>query len=274
MTTILNNPKSKRVSKAVEGIVFDIETQHIIPRVMRSEHAINDQDDRLAILKSLHLSIAVTWDKNRGFRVWKENQVDELVNYLSSFPYIVGANLMGFDYPVLEYYVPKIRSRLGRKTIDILTHARWGLVLRRIDNELTEAEILYGESEEWRDYLDLLNRKLNFYGLSVNKKHKFIPSASSLRFSLEFSISLNNLAIATLQKSKLGKSVSAPKLFETGKLKELISYCKKDVALTRDIFAYGIRKGYVKNDHCPDNLPVWWSELVDYVVDPRIWTVF
>ena len=80
-----------------EGVVFDLETQSM------------KQEDSYPLM-----SIAVTWDKKEGFCVWNEKDINKLVDYISRFPYIIGANLMGFDYQVLENYVPKVRSKLGR----------------------------------------------------------------------------------------------------------------------------------------------------------------
>ncbi len=221
------------------------------------------------------MSIAVTWDRKQGFRVWKEKDINKLVKYISKFPYIVGANLMGFDYQVLENYVPKVRSSLGRKTIDILTHARWGSVVRDIEDIFDMLSIQFeGEPEsdhEWHDYFQLLRTKIMCYGLTLDKKYRFVPDMNhNVRFSNEVGISLANLASVTLGKKKRGKSVGAPELFRSGKYKELISYCKSDVLLTRNIFIYGVRKGFVKNRGFTYNLPVWWKELVKHLVDKPV----
>lgn len=247
----MNRIKNNR--RNFEGIVFDLETQDM------------KQDDSYPLM-----SIAVTWDKKQGFRTWRERDVKRLINYISKFPYVVGANLMGFDYRVLENYVPKVRSSLGRKTIDILTHARWGSVIQDIQEALNRLLIEFeGEPEskdEWKTYFDRLRNKIMCYGLTLDEKYRFVPDMKNKsRISREVGISLSNLASSTLQKRKKGKSSSAPELYRSGKHKELISYCKNDVLLTRDIFIYGIRNGYVSSKRIGYILPVWWIELVQYL---------
>ncbi len=219
-------------SKALnfEGIVFDLETQS-----MR-------QEDSFPLM-----SIAVTWDKKKGFCAWKEKDVNELVKYISEFPYIIGANLMGFDYQVLENYVPSVRSKLGRKTIDILTHARWGHVLKEIEEIFSMLDSMFGgyleSKDEKNNYARILKGKISFFGLTLDKSLSFVPDIKhDFGFQYEVGISLGNLAVGTLQKKKLGKSASAPKLFQSDKYKELIRYCKQDVLLTRNIFNYGFAK--------------------------------
>ena len=236
-----------------EGIVFDLETQDM------------KQDDSYPLM-----SIAVTWDKKQGFRTWEEKDVKKLVRYIFKFPYVVGANLMGFDYQVLENYVPKVRSSLGRKTIDILTHARWGSVVQEIEDIFNTLAFEFGDPEsksEWHSYIDRLKRGIMFYGLTLDKKYRIIPNKKyKFRRQRVFGVSLPNLAFSTLQKKKKGKSASAPELYRLGKYKELTSYCKGDVLLTRDIFIYGISNGFVKNKGFAYKLPVWWREVASYLV--------
>lgn len=237
-----------------KGIVFDLETQSLIK-----------PDNPFPLM-----SVAVTWDKRQRFRVWKEKDVNKLVKYISEYPYVVGANLMGFDYQVLENYVSNVRSSLGRKTIDLLTHARWGSVIQDIQEALDRLHIEFeGEPEskgEWKTYFERLRNKIMCYGLALDEKYRFVPDMKNKsRISHEVGISLSNLASSTLQKGKKEKSASAPELYRLGKHKELISYCKNDVLLTRDIFIYGTRNGYVKSKRIGYSLPVWWIELAQYL---------
>lgn len=247
----MNRIKNNR--RNFEGIVFDLETQDM------------KQDDSYPLM-----SIAVTWDKKQGFRIWHERDIKRLINYISKFPYVVGANLMGFDYRVLENYVPKVRSSFGRKTIDVLAHARWGSVVQDFENELDQLAFDFeGDPEsdaEWKSYFDRLRRRIMFYGLTLDKNYRFIPNMKyKFEFSRQVGVSLKNLALGTVNKKKKGKSANAPKLYHMGKFKELISYCKNDVLLTRNIFIYGTRNGYVNSKGVGEKIPVWWGELARYL---------
>ena len=58
-------------------------------------------------------------------------------------------------------------------------------------------------------------------------------------------LGLNDVASATLGKKKSGHGLQAIELYKEGKLDELRRYCLDDVALTRDLFNYGIEKGEI-----------------------------
>lgn len=236
-----------------EGVVFDLETQEL------------KRDDSYPLM-----SIAVTWDKKKKFCIWNEGEVVDLFKYLSRFPYIVGSNLTNFDYQVLENYLPYVRSKLGRKTIDILAHARWGYVLNSLEQNLSLLHIMF-EGELGEAYFNQLKSNLMIYGLTLDKQLQIVAdNRYKHSFRGEIGISLGNLSWKTLGKKKAGKGKSAPKLYQSENFKELIRYCKQDVLLTRDVFIYGIRNGYVKNSGFQSNLPVWWRELAEYLSNKPI----
>jgi DEAD/DEAH box helicase domain-containing protein len=62
---------------------------------------------------------------------------------------------------------------------------------------------------------------------------------------LGFRLKLDNLAQATIGRTKIGDGLDAPKWFREGKLDLLEKYCKEDVALTRDLFQFGAKNGYL-----------------------------
>jgi DEAD/DEAH box helicase domain-containing protein len=66
------------------------------------------------------LAVAVTWCEAEGFRDWFEPEAAALVEYLAGFEQVVGFNVLGFDYRVLEAYQPAVWSLLERKTLDLL----------------------------------------------------------------------------------------------------------------------------------------------------------
>lgn len=72
-------------------------------------------------------------------------------------------------------------------------------------------------------------------------------------------VSLNAIAKATLNETKLGKSVDAPAMSSSGKLQELANYCQQDVTLLKQIYEFGCKKGYTRiKDY---EVPVRWLQL-------------
>ncbi len=62
---------------------------------------------------------------------------------------------------------------------------------------------------------------------------------------LGYRISLDNLAQATLDAEKSADGLQALEWWKEGRIDEIISYCTKDVVLTRDIFIHGRENGFL-----------------------------
>lgn len=62
---------------------------------------------------------------------------------------------------------------------------------------------------------------------------------------LGFRLSLDTLASATLNAEKLADGVQAVRWFKAGEMAKLLEYCRKDVALTQQLFLYGKQHGYL-----------------------------
>lgn len=67
-----------------------------------------------------------------------------------------------------------------------------------------------------------------------------------LQRQLGFRPKLDDLAAATLGRRKTGDGLEAIRLYRAGKLAELAAYCLDDVRITRDLYEYGVRHGFVK----------------------------
>jgi DEAD/DEAH box helicase domain-containing protein len=79
---------------------------------------------------------------------------------------------------------------------------------------------------------------------------------------LNFRLSLQALAEACLGQSKSADGLLAVEWWRQGRLKELAAYCEQDVALTRDLFCFGQKEGYLlyqRTDGARLRIPVDWS---------------
>ncbi|MDR2801443.1 MAG: DEAD/DEAH box helicase [Desulfovibrio sp.] len=68
---------------------------------------------------------------------------------------------------------------------------------------------------------------------------------SEIYEQLSYRISLDNLAGATLNSSKSADGLMALKWWKEGRFAEIEEYCRKDVALTRDLYLFGLDSGYL-----------------------------
>jgi len=83
----------------MNNIFFDIESQNLFSDVGGREH-----------IDKLLVACAVTWSTaTNDFHVYWEKDVAALVDELKSAEKVIGFNLRGFDYLVLQPYVPNFR---------------------------------------------------------------------------------------------------------------------------------------------------------------------
>jgi DEAD/DEAH box helicase domain-containing protein len=74
-------------------------------------------------------------------------------------------------------------------------------------------------------------------------------------------LSLDHLAQFTLGKKKSGSGMDAPMWFKEGRFDLLEKYCRDDVIITRDLYQFGIDKGYLlyqKRNGQKTKIPVSW----------------
>jgi DEAD/DEAH box helicase domain-containing protein len=171
-------------------VVFDIETRT----------PINHKEDK----GQLRVSVVVAYFyKDDSYKFYNENNILELIEELQKADLVVGFNLKGFDYPVLEKYASKPLDNLP--TLDILE------------------EIYYS------------------YGRRIK---------------------LDNIAQATLGSQKTANGLMAVKYWKQGRINELIEYCRHDVELTKQLYDYGVKTGYLLNDNFGklERIPVAWGK--------------
>ena len=78
---------------------------------------------------------------------------------------------------------------------------------------------------------------------------------------LGYRVSLNQIAKSTLKIEKSGNGLLSLQWFKEGKMAQIIEYCIKDVEITRDVFLYGLKNGYLdfeKNGQSV-RLPIKWD---------------
>src|SRR3989338_9232767 len=78
---------------------------------------------------------------------------------------------------------------------------------------------------------------------------------------LGYRVSLNQIAKSTLKIEKSGNGLLSLQWFKEGKMAQIIEYCIKDVEITRDVFLYGLKNGYLdfeKNGQSV-RLPINWD---------------
>jgi DEAD/DEAH box helicase domain-containing protein len=80
---------------------------------------------------------------------------------------------------------------------------------------------------------------------------------------LGFRLGLDHLATETLDHGKTADGLQALEWFKQGEMKKLTEYCRQDVAVTRDLFQYGLEKGHLiyktKKDDRRVRLRVDWN---------------
>lgn len=144
----------------------------------------------------MKLAVGVVWDSlEQRFFVYREADAKDLTEKLKSADVVVGFNVVGFDYTVLQPY----------SSFDL--------------HEITTFDML----------LDI--KKL-----------------------LGFRLSLNHLAEHTLSAKKSADGLLSLQWFKEGKIDKIIEYCKMDVEITRDLFLFGEKHGFVKYQSKSGNL--------------------
>lgn len=188
------NEEPVEVNTGPRVVYFDLETQKSASEVggWGNSHL-------------MKLSVGVVWDSKAGnYFTYLENDAPKLVEKLKSADLVVGFNVIGFDYSVLQPY----------STFDL--------------HEINTFDML----------------------VDVHKK-------------LGFRLSLNHIAQHTLKAEKSADGLLALQWFKEGKMDKIIEYCIKDVEITRDLFLFGEKNGYIfyeGRDKSIQKLSVDWKQ--------------
>jgi DEAD/DEAH box helicase domain-containing protein len=125
-------------------------------------------------------------------------------------------------------------------------------------NHLQRADLVVGFNVRQFDY-----RVLSAY---TGRPLDSIPTFDILEDiyrRLGFRLSLDHLASETLSHAKTADGLQAVQWFRQGHIKKLTDYCRNDVAITRDLFLYGMEKAHLvyreKQRNQRVRLPVDWN---------------
>jgi len=77
------------------------------------------------------------------------------------------------------------------------------------------------------------------------KKLPTLDILEEIKNRLGYRLSLNHLAKITLGVEKSADGLQALEWWRQGRLRDLVDYCRKDVSITKDLFLYGKKMGYL-----------------------------
>lgn len=87
---------------------------------------------------------------------------------------------------------------------------------------------------------------LEHYGPFDLEKINTFDMLVDVKNILNFRLGLNHLAQHTLNAEKSADGLISIQWYKEGKMDKIIEYCKQDVAITRDLFLFGEKEGFLK----------------------------
>jgi len=130
--------------------------------------------------------------------------------------------------------------------------------LERLCRRLQELDLVVGFNLKRFDY-----RVLQPYAPVPLGRLPTLDILEDLTYILGFRLPLSHLTEKTLGEKKTGDGLLALELYRAGRWEELEAYCRQDVMLTRRLFEFGARQGYLIYQHRQGLLvrvPVEWHE--------------
>ncbi|MBD5607290.1 MAG: DUF1998 domain-containing protein, partial [Desulfovibrio sp.] len=108
---------------------------------------------------------------------------------------------------------------------------------------MREADLVIGFNSVRFDY-----KVLEPFAAKENFDLRALPTLDLLQKiyeRLNYRVSLDNLAKATLDNRKSSDGLQALKWWKEGEIDKIAKYCEDDVRLTRDLYRYGLENGYL-----------------------------
>ena len=173
---------------------------------------------------------------------------------------------------VLDLETKNSFDDVGGRKLDLLKISVVGVYDYSVNEYMIFEEDEFARLEEMLKSTDLLiGFNINRFDIPVLQPYLSFPLSKvpvldimeDVVQGVGYRLSLENLCQATLQKGKSGHGLEAVRLFREGKMEELKSYCLDDVRLTRELYEYGQKKGYLsytsKRDRYAQNFLVKWA---------------
>jgi len=137
------------------------------------------------------------------------------------------------------------------------------------ENEMTELEEFLSKASR---VIGFNVKRFDFPVLQPHLKHirlndmPYLDLLEDLEKILGHRVSLQSVATATLNEGKSGSGLDAIQYYRTGDFEKLIKYCLDDVRITKDVFEFGKKLGYVsylsKDGRNKLNAKVEWKDPV------------
>jgi DEAD/DEAH box helicase domain-containing protein len=105
---------------------------------------------------------------------------------------------------------------------------------------LEKADLIVGFNVKRFDY-----RVLSAYKSKALARLPTFDMLQDIYHRLGFRLSLDHLASETLNRGKTAHGLQAVEWFREGNMGKLIDYCRNDVAVTKDLFFFGLDKGHL-----------------------------
>jgi len=139
--------------------------------------------------------------------------------------------------------------------------------LSRLEELLKKADLMIGFNIKRFDYA-----VLQPYCFSSLSELPTLDLLEEITKVMGHRVTLQSLAVGTLNDSKSGKGLEAVRLFREGKMEALKKYCLDDVRITREVFEYGRTHGKVffesNRDFKIHEIPAAWQDLKPFLKKP------
>ncbi|MFQ5482477.1 MAG: ribonuclease H-like domain-containing protein [Nitrospinaceae bacterium] len=128
--------------------------------------------------------------------------------------------------------------------------------------KIVGAQLVVGYNVQKFDY-SVLQPYANPLGVDLQEIPTF-DMLVDIHKRLNHRLPLDNLARCTLGEAKSADGLQSLQWFKEGKFDKIIEYCKQDVKVTRDLFLFGEKNGYVEYENrngARQRLAVNWNSV-------------
>lgn len=110
----------------------------------------------------------------------------------------------------------------------------------RLIRQMAELDLVVGFNIKRFDY-----QVLSAYSPFDRRQINTLDILEKVHDRLGYRLSLDHIAASTLGTQKTADGLKALEWWKQGEIQKIIDYCRKDVVITRDLFLYGRKNGYL-----------------------------